>query len=179
MHRKNVVAVVVATLILGLSVSARAQTPTPPAPAAASVTCEVVQVNGTYLVVKLRSGDLQVFNVNPERTFLVDGTSLTVHQLKPGTILTVTYTSTLPAGAPVTTVTGKVWYVSGHTVILTLPDGTNQSYNVPPSFEFVVNDKPMSLQDLRKGMKVTAKKIPQPPAVAFRDDIVITGTTRK
>lgn len=179
MHRKNAVAVAVVTLMLDLSVSARAQTPTPAAPVAASVTCEVVQVNGTYLVVKLRSGELQVFNVSPERKFIVDGMPLTVDHLKPGTILTVAYTSTLPAGAPVTTVTGKVWYVSGHTVILTLPDGTNQSFNVPPSFEFVVNDKPMSVGDLRKGMKVTAKKIPQPPAVAFRDDIVITGTTRK
>jgi hypothetical protein len=35
----------------------------------------------------------------------------TVEQLKPGTTLTVTYTSTWPpVGAQVTTLTGTVWY---------------------------------------------------------------------
>jgi hypothetical protein len=143
------------------------------------MTCEVVQVEGNYLVVKLENGDLKVFNVNPERRFIVDGTPLTVGQLKPGTILRASYTSTPPVGATVTTITGKVWGTSGSTVILTLPDGTNKSYNVPPSFQFMVNGQPASVHDLRKGMRVTANKIPEPPVVAFRNDIEITGTTKK
>jgi hypothetical protein len=198
MNRKHVVNVVAVTLMLGLPMSARAQAPAPQpdaakpaptqpatqptgtaAPTVSKLTGEVLQVEGNYLVVKLASGDVQVFNVNPERRFIVDGTPLTIGQLKPGTLLTATYTSTPPVGAAVTTVTGKVWYVMGNTVILTLPDGTNKSFKVPPSYQFMVNGQPASVHDLRKGMRVTADRIPEPPAVAFRNDIEITGTTKK
>lgn len=196
MRRIDVATVVTVTLILGQSMSARAQTPTPPpeaekpAPQASMplpglvastnrVTCEVVQVDGNYLLVKLESGEIRVFNVSPERRFIVDGTPLTVHQLKPGTTLTATFTSTPPVGAPVVTVTGKIWYVNGNTVILTLPDGTNKSYTVPPSFKFMVNGEPAPVSKLQKGMNVTAHRIPAPPSVEMSYDVEVTGTTRK
>ena len=196
MSRMDVATVVTVTLMLAQSMGAMslAQAPTPvaenPAPPATMplpglvastnrVTCEVVQVDGNYLLVKLESGEVRVFNVSPERRFIVDGKSLTVHQLKPGTILTATFTSRPPVGAPVATVTGKIWYVSGNTVILTLPDGTNKSYTVPPSFKFMVNGEPAPVSKLRKGMKVTAHRIPEPPAVEMSYDIEVTGTTKK
>ncbi|HYV17448.1 MAG TPA: hypothetical protein VFC25_00280 [Verrucomicrobiae bacterium] len=200
MSWKNLVNLVAVVLLLGPSVSAMAQEPAPPpaAPPEAEkstppatmpmpglvsttnrVSAEVVQVDKTYLLVKLQSGEVRVFNVDPARVFIVDGKPLTVKQLKPGTILTATYTSTPPTGAPVATVTGKVWYVSGNTVILTLPDGTNKSYTVPASFQFMVNGEPASVSKLRKGMKVTAHRIPEPPAVEISHDIVVTGTTKK
>lgn len=196
MSRMNVAAVVTVTLILGQSMSARAQTPAPPAEAGKTapqasmplpglvastkrVSAEVVQVEGNYLLVKLESGEIRVFNVSPERRFIVDGTPLTVQQLKPGTILTATFTSTPPVGAPVTTVTGKIWYVNGNTVILTLPDGTNKSYTVPASFKFMVNGEPQSVSKLQKGMNVTAHRIPEPPAVEMSSDVEVTGTTKK
>jgi hypothetical protein len=196
MSRMNVATVVTVTLILGQSMSARAQAPAPPpgaekpAPPASMplpdlvsstnrVSAEVVQVDGNYLLVKLESGEVRVFNVSPERRFIVDGKPLTVHQLEPGTILTATFTSKPPVGAPVATVTGKVWYVSGNTVILTLPDGTNKSYTAPPSFKFMVNGEPASVDKLRTGMKITAHRIPEPPAMEMSSDVEVTGTTRK
>jgi len=196
MDRKNVVNIATVTLMLGLSLSARAQAPAPapegqkPAAPPATVpmsgvstrgqiTCEVVQVDGNYLLVKLESGEVRVFNVDPERKFIVDGVPLSVGQLKPGTVLTATFDTKPPVGAPVDTVTGKVWYASGSTVILTLPDGTNKSYKVPPSFQFIVGDQPATVNDLRKGMKVTAHRIPEPPAMEICYDIEITGTARK
>lgn len=208
MNRKDVVNLVAVGLMLGLSVGARAQEPAPPPaappeaekpaspeaekpapqatlplPALASTTnrvsCEVVQVEGTYLLVKLQSGEVRVFNVSPERRFIVDGKPLTVQQLKPGTILTATFTSTPPSGAAVAKLTGKVWYASGNTVILTLPDGTNKSYTVPASFKFMVNDEPAPVSKLRKGMMVTAYRIPEPPAMEISYDVQVTGTTKK
>jgi len=143
------------------------------------ITCEVVQVDGNYLLVKLESGEVRVFNVNPERKFIVDGVPLSVRQLKPGTVLTATFDTMPPVGAPVETVTGKVWYASGSTVILTLPDGTNKTYRVPPSFQFIVGDQSATVHDLRKGMKVTAHRIPEPPAMEICYDIEITGTAKK
>ena len=196
MSRIDVATVVTVTLMLGQAMSARAQEPAPPpeaekpAPPATMplpglvsstnrVSAEVVQVDGNYLLVKLESGEVRVFNVSPERRFIVDGKPLTVHQLKPGTILTATFTSTPPVGAPVVTVTGKVWYVSGKTVILTLPDGTNKSYTVPASFKFMVNGEPAPVGKLQKGMNVTAHRIPEPPAVEMSSDVEVTGTTKK
>jgi hypothetical protein len=148
-------------------------------PTVHKMTAEVVQVQGNDLIVKLGSGDIQVFNVAPERRFKVDGTSLTVGQLKPGTMLTATYTSTPPVGVAVATVTGTVWRVMGNTVLLTHPDGTTHKYVVPESFRFTVDNRPATVGDLRPGMKVTANRIPRPPAVEFRPDIEITGTTKK
>jgi hypothetical protein len=200
MNWKGIVNLIAVVLMLGLSGSVRAQAPAAPpaappeaekpAPQATMplpglvtttnrVSCEVVQVEGTYLLVKLASGEIRVFNVDPARRFIVDGTPLTVHQLKPGTILTATFTSTPPVGAPVTTVTGKVWYASGNTVILTLPDGTNKSYTVPASFKFIVGGEPAPVSKLRKGMNVTAHRIPEPPAVEISHDVEVTGTTKK
>lgn len=196
MSRMDVAAVVTVTLMLAQSMSAMAQEQAPPpeaekpAPPATMtlpglvattnrVTCEVVQVEGTYLLVKLESGEVRVFNVNPERRFIIDGKPLTVQQLKPGTILTATFTSTPPVGAPVTTVTGKIWYVSGNMVIVTLPDGTNKSYTAPPGFKFMVNDESVPVSKLRKGMKVTAHRIPEPPAMEMSYDVEVTGTTKK
>ena len=196
MSRMDVATVVTVTLMLGQAMSARAQEPAPPpeaekpAPPATMplpglvsstnrVSAEVVQVDGNYLLVKLESGEVRVFNVSPERRFIVDGKPLTVHQLKPGTILTATFTSKPPVGAPVATVTGKVWYASGNTVILTLPDGTNKSYTVPASYKFIVNGAPASVDKLRKGMKVTAHRIPEPPTMEMSSDVEVTGTTRK
>jgi hypothetical protein len=192
MNWKAVVNLVAVVLVLGPSMRATAQAPEPekPAPPATmtlpglvsttnKVTCKVVQVQGNYLLVKLESGEVRVFNVDPARRFVVDGKPLTVQQLKPGTTLTATFTSTPPVGAPVTTVTGKVWYASGNTVILTLPDGTNKSYTVPASFKFDVNGEPAPVSKLRKGMKVTAHQIPEPPAVEISHDIEVTGTTKK
>jgi len=143
------------------------------------ITCEVVQVDGSHLIVKMDSGELRAFNVHADRRFIVDGKPLAVGQLKPRTILTATFKSTPPAGAPVTTVTGKVWYVAGNSVLLTLPDGTNKSYNVPESFQFVVGGQPATVRDLRKGMHVTAHRIPELPAVEFSYDVEVTGTVPK
>ena len=196
MIRMDVATVVMVTLMLGEAMSARAQVPSPPpeagqpAPPASMplpglvsttnrVTAEVVEVDGNYLLVKLESGEVRVFNVSEDRRFIVDGKPLTVHQLKPGTILTATFTSKPPVGAPVATVTGKVWYVSGNTVILTFPDGTNKSYTVPASYEFTVNGEPATVSKLRKGMKVKAYRIPEPPAVEISYDLEVTGTTGK
>ena len=196
MSRMDVATLVTVTLMLGSSMSAKAQAPAPPpeaekpAPQATMplpglvattnrVSAEVVEVEGNYLLVKLQSGEVRVFNVNPERRFIIDGKPLTVQQLKPGTILTATFTSTPPTGAPVATITGKVWYASGNTVIVTFPDGTNKSYTVPASFKFTVNGESVPVTKLRKGMKVTAHRIPEPPAVEMSSDVQVTGTTRK
>src|SRR5690242_29724 len=88
------------------------------------LTGTVVFVEGNKLVVKMANGDLRTFEPPASRRFIVDGQELTTDQLKPGTKLTATVsTTTTPITDRTTTVgTGKVWYVAGNTVILTLPN---------------------------------------------------------
>ena len=87
----------------------------------------VVAVEGNHLVVRMSSGDLRTFDPPASRRFIVDGKELSVSELKPGTKLTATVTTTTtPVTDRTTTIgTGKVFFVSGNTVIVTLPNNEN------------------------------------------------------
>jgi len=137
----------------------------------------VVQVEGNTLLVRMSTGDLRTFQVPPSRRFIVDGQELTVGQLRPGTSLTATVTTTTtPLVDRTTTVgTGTVWFVSGNTVILTLPNNENRMYKVPDSYKFIVEGKPADVSALRKGMRVSAEKIVEEPRVDIATDTVVTG----
>ena len=106
-------------------------------------TGEVVYVSGHDLVVKTEDGELRHFpNVSDDKTVNVAGKELTIHDLKPGMKLQrTTITSTTPRMiTTVKTVTGKVWHVSPpNSVILSLEDGTNQSFDIPKGQKFNVN----------------------------------------
>ena len=109
---------------------------------AASVTTEqlhgtVEYVEGNTLVVRMANGALREFNVPEIRKFIIDGQEKTVHDLKPGTKLNATVTTTTtPITERTTTVgTGTVFWVAGKTVILTLPNGENKQYTVRRSLQ--------------------------------------------
>ena len=101
--------------------------------------------------------------------------------LKPGTMLTATIlTTTQPVTVrTASSLTGTVWYVSGNYVILTLDNGENHEYTVPPSFKFMVEGKPATVGELRKGMKVSATKIVEQPHTEISTQGFITGKAPK
>jgi len=137
----------------------------------------VVQVEGNTLAVRMSTGDLREFNVPESRRFVVDGKELTVHDLKPGTKLTATVTTTTtPVTERTTTIgSGKVWYVAGTTVILTLPNGENRMYKVQDSYRFAVEGRKASVFDLKKGMVISAEKIVEEPRTEIASNTVVTG----
>jgi hypothetical protein len=137
----------------------------------------VTFVEGNTLVVSLASGDIRQFNPPASRRFIVDGKELTLAELKPGTKLKATVTTTTtPVTERTTTVgSGKVWMVSGNTVILTLPNNENRSYKVADSYRFVVDGKKATVHELRKGMVVSAEKIVEAPKVEIASNTVVTG----
>ena len=137
----------------------------------------VVLVEGNKLVVRMAGGKIRNFEVPESRRFVVDGKDLTVRELKPGTTLTaVVRTTTTPITERTTTIgTGKVWFVSGNTVIVTLPNNENRSYKVAESYRFTVDGNPASVHDLRKGMTISAQKIVEEPRTEMASDIVVTG----
>jgi hypothetical protein len=137
----------------------------------------VVAVEGNDVVVRMATGGLRNFTVPESRKFMIDGKELSVHELQPGTKLTATITTTTtPVTERTTTVgSGKVWYVSGNSVILTLPNGENHMYKVNDSFKFNVNGQPAGVHDLRKGMTISAEKIVEEPKTEMATNTEVTG----
>jgi hypothetical protein len=143
-------------------------------------TAEVVYVSGRDLVVKTDDGDLRHFpNVSDDKTVTVAGKELTVHDLKPGMRLQrTTITSATPRKiTTVKTVKGKVWRVSPPTsVILTLEDGTNQSFNIPKGQKFNVDGQETDAWGLKEGMNISATAVTETPETVVSQEVIRTGT---
>jgi hypothetical protein len=121
---------------------------------------EVVYVEGNDLVLKLEDGKVEHLVVPESDRFTMNGSHVTVHELTPGTKLTQTITTTTSPRyvTEIRTLKGKVWHMNAHasTVILTLPDNTNQVYKIPSHAKITVGGRPKTVFDLRKGMKLEA-----------------------
>jgi len=146
------------------------------------MTGTVVEVRDNYLLAKMQPlGNFSLFKVMPGREFIIDGQKKLIGDLKPGTELTgMITTRTTPVTVRTTsTLNGTVWHVQDNYVILTLPSGENKQYNVPPTFQFMVEGKPATVKELRRGMKVTATKIVEEPETVMSTETVITGKAPK
>jgi hypothetical protein len=148
------------------------------------MTGEVVLVDANNLLVRMQpSGQYRIFNVKPDRQFIIDGQPKTVKELTPGTILTATITTTAqPVTDRTTTVTnGTVWFVdkARNHLIVTLENGENRGYDVPPGYKFTVEGKPATIEQLRQGMKLSATKMVAEPRTEMSTDTVVTGKAPK
>jgi len=135
-------------------------------------------VEGNNLVVRMTDGGIRKFNVPETRKFIIDGREVTIHDLKPGTKLRaiVTTTATPITERTMTVGTGTVWWVSGNTVILTLPNGENRTYIVKDDYKFNLEDnKDATVADLKKGMRVSAQKIVEEPTMEIASNTVVIG----
>jgi LPXTG-motif cell wall-anchored protein len=176
-----------ATLCLGfgMSLSAQVQTKTnqTAGQAKSQVTVEratVVSVEGNDLIVKMDDGTIRHFpNVPESARATVDGQQLGIHDLKPGMHLerTITSTTTPLTITTVQTVTGTVWHVTPPlSVILTLEDGTNQSFKIPKGQKFNVNGQMVDAWGLKRGMKISATKVVESTETEMATQRRITGT---
>src|SRR6185437_3217854 len=140
---------------------------------------EVVYVSGNDLIVKMENGEIRDFPNVPESAKVeVDGKELGIHELKPGMKLqrTITTTTTPRMGSTVQSVRGKVWHVTPPlSVILTLEDGTNQSFNIPKGQKFTVDGQQTDAFGLRKGMMISATKIVDVPETVVEQQRHLTG----
>jgi hypothetical protein len=141
---------------------------------------EVIAVGGNDLIVKMEDGSTRHFENIPESAKVtVDGKQLGIHDLKPGMLLqrTITTTTTPKVVTTFQTVKGKVWFVSPPlSVILTLEDGTNQSFKIPKDQKFNVDGQMVDSFGLRKGMLVTATKIVEVPMSVTTVQKSVSGT---
>jgi hypothetical protein len=143
-------------------------------------TGEVVYVSGHDLVVKTGDGELRHFpNVPDDKTVTVAGEELTIRDLKPGMKLQrTTITSSVPRMiTTVKTVKGKVWRVNPPTsVILTLQDGTNQSFDIPKGQKFNVNGQETDAWGLKEGMNISATAVTETPETVVSQNVIRTGS---
>jgi len=141
---------------------------------------EVVLVNGNDLVIKMEDGTIRHFaNVPESARATVDGQQLGIHDLKPGMKLqrTLATTTTPKTITTVQTVTGKVWHISPpNSVILTLENGTNQSFKIPKGQKFTVDGQETDAWGLKKGMNVSATKIVEVPEIQIEHERQVTGS---
>lgn len=140
----------------------------------------VVVVEGNDLVVRMEDGSIRHFENIPESAKItVDGKQLGIHDLKPDMKLqrTITTTTTPQTVTTIETVKGKVWYIAApNTVILTLENGTNQSFKIPKGQKFKVDEQMVDAFGLKKGMIVTAIKIVEVPMSVVSQERSVTGT---
>ncbi len=142
---------------------------------------EVLALQGNDLIVRMEDGSVRHFENIPESAKVtVDGKQLGIHDLKPGMKLqrTITTTTTPHTVTTILTVTGKVWHVTPPlSVILTLENGTNQSFKIPKDQKFNVNGEMVDAFGLKKGMVVRAIKIvEEAPMTTTKEQRSVTGT---
>lgn len=170
----GVCAIITIVLLIGVG-AATAQVTTK------TLTGTVVSVDGKNLLVKMSSGEVQVFTPPPDRKFIIDGKVLTLAELQPGTKLTATVTesSTTTMEKTVQTVEGDVLWAAPPTVVLKLASGEAKKYVVkhtdPVTFADH-NGKEITVFDVKKGMHITANKISEAPLVQIATDTEVTGT---
>ena len=125
-------------LALAASVAAQAtqtKETVPAGPAAVKttqVTGELVARGSNWLIAKSPAGIYRIYSVEPGRKAIIDGVPKTLDQLKLGTMLTSTATTTeTPVIKRTTTITqGTVFWASPKSIIVTLQGGENKQYEV-------------------------------------------------
>lgn len=177
------------TVIAGLMVTAGAwaqdtSVSTTSQTGAAKVTTDVQSavvewVSGDNLVVKMPDGQVRHITVPPGAKATVDGREIGIDQVKPGMTLTRTITTTTVPKTVTTvrTIEGRVWHVNPpNTVILQLPDGTNQQYRIPPGQQFNVDGQMRDAFHLRRGMNISATVVTETPMQVASQSRSVTGS---
>jgi LPXTG-motif cell wall-anchored protein len=181
----QVLAVGTIWLVFATSMKAQVQTETTTAKGESSHQVqvdrgEVVMVDGNDLFVRNEDGRIVHFPNLPESTKVnVGGQQVGIHELKPGTKLerTITTTTTPQTVTTVQNVTGTVWHVTPPTsVILRLEDGTHQQFRIPRGTKFNINGRDTDVRDLRRGMTVTATRVVEEPMTVASQHRQVTGT---
>jgi len=141
---------------------------------------EVVYVSNHDVIVKLENGKIRhIANIPESARVSVEGKELGIHDLKSGMKLerTITTTATPQTVTTVQSITGKVFHVTPpNSVVLTLEDGTNQSFKIPEGQKFTVNGQQTDAFGLKKGMTISATKIVEAPETVVDQQRKVTGT---
>ena len=142
----------------------------------------VLHVDGNHLYVKMADGSVRDAEVPSDFLFEVDGRKVPVSALKPGTKLTQTIsTTTTPEVVKTVEVReAEVIQRKGETLIIRRADGTlNMITGVPDNFHLYRNGKPVPIEALSGGDKVTAHIIHKETRIITEEEMRVAGAAPK
>jgi GH43 family beta-xylosidase len=136
----------------------------------------VIYVSGNDLVVKSEDGLVRHFVVPSDAKAYVDGKEVSVHDLKSGTKLTRTITTTSQEQlvSEVRTVDLKVLEVKPP--YLTVASGDKIKHlKVPERTKFTIDGKEMALSDLKADMRIKGTVVTTTPTTVMAKTKTVTG----
>ena len=136
----------------------------------------VVYAAGNDLIVKMEDGTIRHFVVPSDYRLTVDGKKVGVQDLKPGTELTQTITTSTEEElvTDVRTVDAKV--LEAKPPYLTIATGNKIKHlKVPEGTKFTVNGKDMTLADLRPDMQIKGTVVTTIPTSVTTRSRTVTG----
>ena len=138
----------------------------------------VVYVSGNDLIVRMEDNQLKYFSVPSYYQFTIDGKQVSVHDLKPGTKLTQTITTTIveQSVTDVRTVDAKILEVKPPYLTFAMGD-TIKRVKVPDGTLFTIDGKQMMLPDLKEGMRVKGTVATTVPTSGYVTATKVTGKT--
>jgi hypothetical protein len=137
----------------------------------------VVYVSGNDLVVKTKEGEIRHFVVPGDFRFNIDGKEVETKDLKPGTELTQSITTTTKdtTVTKVRNVDAVVRMVNAPYLSVTLADGTPKRVKVPDGTKFTVDGEQKTVFDLREGMHLTGTIVTKTPETVVSTARKVTG----
>lgn len=173
--RRTVKRVGLTLALLLMSVPAWTQTST----TSRTVKFSVVAVDGNEVVVRTDTGT-NSYQVPDDFRFTVNGTPMSVHELKPGMAGTATITTTVTTRPVVVTEVknGTVMRKIGNSVIVRGPNGMHMYSEGDVAEQHIRiyrDNKPISITDLSEGDSLTALFVTQkPPKVMTQREVDMT-----
>ena len=139
----------------------------------------VLYAKENSVMVREPSGDM-FYTVPEDFRVNVDGRDLPVAQLEPGTELIATITTiTRPRTVQTTQVIrGTVWQVMGNNLMVTMESGEQRQADVPVGFKFVVDGEEKGVNELKRGMKLSATIIQEKQERVTESTTVVHGLPR-
>jgi len=138
----------------------------------------VLYASGNDVTIKMEDGTIKHVVVPSDYTLNVDGKSVGVRDLKPGTKLTQTITTTTQEQMVSEIRTVDVKVLEAKPPNLTISSGNKIKYlRVPDGTRFTVKGKEMTLADLRKGMEIKGTVVTTVPTTVMAQSRTVSGRT--
>jgi hypothetical protein len=141
----------------------------------------VIYTHENQLLVEMADGSARLVDVDPDFRFDVDGQKVATADLKPGMKLKakVTVTQT-PRTVKVTEVKeGTIISIVGQNVTIRTAEGTKMFKNVPTDMKFMVHGKPVPINKLTEGMKITATQVVEEVEMTTERDLKVKAKPAK
>jgi hypothetical protein len=142
---------------------------------------KVIYTHENQLLVEMSDGTARLIDVDPDFRFDVDGAQVPTADLQPGMKLTAKITVTqTPRTVKVTEVKeGTIVSIVGQNITIRTAKGVQMFKNVPSDMHFMVHGKPVPINKLTQGMKITATRVVEEIEMETERDVKVKAKEPK